>query len=380
MTVFRRGSIWWWEFQFRGARIRESSYSPTKEVAVRKERERRRDLELGHAGLKRITGPMNVAHAVSSFMEDNAPRWEPRTLGVHQNSWNHLSPHFGKMLLEDISARRISQYQAARKKEGVSNRTINIELGLIRMVLIKHRRWHNISPDIRMLRERDDVGRALAPDEQARILNAAQCSASRSLYPAVLLSIHSGIRHQELRLLRWRQVDFLRMEIQIGKSKTAGGEGRVVPLSATALACLKEWHGNFPSAQPHHFVFPTEQYGLHGQKGKFGGVVKVYQYDPLKPTGGWKTSWETCRNNAVVSCRWHDMRHTFISRMGENGVPDQTLMAMTGQLSRKTLERYSHTRMESKRAAVRTFDLGAGPNGSPQISPQQRANENSPLV
>jgi integrase len=380
MTVFRRGSIWWYEFKFRGARIRESSYSRIKEVAERKERERRRDLELGQAGLKRITGPMNVAHAVSALLDDNAPQWEPRTLGIHQNSWSHLSPHFGKMLLEDIAPRHISRYQAARKKESASNRTINIEIGLLRTVMIKYRRWHNISPDVRMLREREDVGRALNPNEQIKILEAAQRSASRSLYPAVLLSIHTGIRNQELRFLRWRQVDFVKEEIQIGRSKTAGGEGRVIPLSATALACLKEWRGHFPNSKLEHFVFPSEKYGLHGSKGTFGGMVKVYNYDPTRPTGGWKTSWETCRKNAEVSCRWHDLRHTFISRMGENRVADQTLMAITGQLSRRTLERYSHSRMESKRAAVKTLDVLVGPEGSPQNSPQQNTAESSLIM
>jgi hypothetical protein len=60
-------------------------------------------------------------------------------------------------------------------------------------------------------------------------------------------------------------------------------------------------------------------------------------------------------------------------------------MGITGQLSRKTLERYSHARMEAKRAAVRTLDkapeeqakgeLGTGQEGSPQISPQSRVGE-----
>jgi integrase len=194
------------------------------------------------------------------------------------------------------------------------------------MVMIKHRRWQNISPDVHMLKEREDVGRALDPAEQSRLLDAAQRSASRSLYPAVLLSIHTGIRNEELRLLRWSQVDFLKEEIRVGKSKTAGGEGRVIPLSDTALACLKEWRNHFPEAKRHHFVFPSEKYGLHGKKETFGGVVKVYDHDPTKPAGGWKSSWETCRRNAEVSCRWHDLRHTFISRMGESRVPEQTFL------------------------------------------------------
>jgi integrase len=156
----------------------------------------------------------------------------------------------------------------------------------------------------------------------------------------------------------------------VGKSKTKGGEGRVVPLSDTALACLTEWRGQFPDALPDHYVFPSERYGLHGSKGTFGGVVKVYDHDPATPIAGWKSSWTTCRKLAKVECRWHDMRHTFISRMGENRVADQTLLALAGQLSRKMLERYSHARNESKRAAVKMLDLPTERNASPQFSPQ----------
>ncbi len=221
-----------------------------------------------------------------------------------------------------------------------------------------------------MLRQREDIGRAITPDEELRLLAAAKKSASRSLYPAVLLSIHTGLRNEELRLLRWRQVDFLREEITVGKSKTKGGEGRVVPLSNTALQRLKEWRSQFPDATPEHYLFPSERYGLHGSKGAFGGVVKFYDYDPETPIAGWKSSWTTCRRLSGVQCRWHDMRHTFISRLGENRVADQTLLALAGQLSRRVLERYSHARNESKRAAVKMLDIPTGQNDSPQFPPQ----------
>lgn len=282
----------------------------------------------------------------------------------------------------------ISRYQRTRQKSEVSGRTINMEVGLIRMTMIKHRVWHNISPDVRMLQENEDVGRALAQDEAQRILAAAQSSISRSLYPALLISMHTGLRSEELRMLRWRQVDFLKEEIRVGKSKTGGGSGRVLPLSATALSCLKEWRGLFLDARPDHFVFPTEKY-KQNKRDAPGGSVEVYDRDPSKPVGNWKRAWTTCRKVAKVSCRWHDMRHTFVSWMGENKVAEQTLMSMTGHLSRKMLERYSHARMEAKRAAVRTLDAkpasehetvadgsqDAAPEGSPQRSPQPESSE-----
>jgi Phage integrase family len=53
-----------------------------------------------------------------------------------------------------------------------------------------------------------------------------------------------------------------------------------------------------------------------------------------------------------VSCRFHDLLHTFISRLAESQASDSTVMALAGHVSRAMMERYSHIRMEAKRRAV----------------------------
>ena len=58
------------------------------------------------------------------------------------------------------------------------------------------------------------------------------------------------------------------------------------------------------------------------------------------PQGGW---------SLVPPAR---SRHTFISALGEAGVPESTLKAIAGWMSAKMLERYSHTRDQAKREAV----------------------------
>jgi integrase len=69
--------------------------------------------------------------------------------------------------------------------------------------------------------------------------------------------------------------------------------------------------------------------------------------------GSWKTAWTNCRKTAGVWCRHHDLRHTFISDLGEAGVPEPTMKALAGWMSAKMLERYSHTRNDFKRRAVK---------------------------
>jgi integrase len=351
--VYKRGGVYWFEFRFRGVRIRESTHSPNKAVAERIERERHRALELGTIGLQEPKQPLLFSVASRKWLELNKPHWSAANARIEGYNADHLQPHFGKMLLTDITADDISRYQAKRKKDQASPRTINMEVGTLRAILRKHRLWANLQPDVRMLKVRQEVGRALTEDEQHRLLTVAKKSRSRSLYPAVLLSLHTGLRNAELRLLKWRQVDLLERAVTVGKSKTAGGEGRIVPLSETATPCLQDWRSQFPDAHPAHYVFPSERYGLDSFE---NGKCIPYEIQPDKPIGSWKVAWTAARAAAKVSCRWHDMRHTFVSKMAEGQASDATIMALAGHLSRKMMEKYSHTRKEAKRRAIAALD------------------------
>jgi integrase len=375
MTVFKRGAVYWYEFEFRGARIRESSHSRNKEICGRLMRERRRLLELGGGGLKEVAKPKLFGQAARTYLLDREPHWEPKTRLVHSNSLHHLEPHFGKHMLSEITPAQISKYQRARLKEKASPRSINIEVALIRLVLRKAKLWANLDGDVKMLKERRDIGRALSEDETMRLLTAAKASVSRSLFPAVMVSMHTGLRNRELRLLRWSQIDLIDGSVTVGKSKTAGGEGRIVPFSRTALEVIQDWRSQFPDALPGHYVFPREAYGLIGKKGTFGGTVAPYEVFPEEPIGSWKTAWLRAKKSAGVECRWHDLRHSFVSRVAESQASDGTIQALAGWMSPKMIERYSHVRNEAKRKAVSILDEPQDREGPPNFHHNKSGNE-----
>jgi len=349
MSIFKRGNVWWYEFTFGGARIRQSSKSPVKAVCIQAERERHRELERGANNLEKAAKPKLFSGAVKAYLLEREAHWSPKTREMHSNSLRHLEPHFGKLLLSEIRGEQISRYQRARLKAGVSNRTVNIEVNLLRLVLRKAKLWSNIADDVTMLKERADVGRELSDDEVHRLLSACKASASRGLYPAVLASIHTGLRSQELRLLRWHQVDLLEGIITVGKSKTQGGEGRLVYLSALAVQTLKEWRSQFPAAQPSHAVFPREAYGLRGKKGTFGGVVVPYRTFPDQPVRSFATAWRAAKKAVGIECRWHDRfphgrwrgnrsNPTSVARMDESK-DDRTLLPRPGGREAESRER-----------------------------------------
>lgn len=131
-----------------------------------------------------------------------------------------------------------------------------------------------------------------------------------------------------------------------------------------------DWRGLFGDPEPDHFVFPTERYGLDGECGYQTGAVAVWNVNLEKPIGSWKVACTACRNTAEVRCRLHDLRHTFVSRLAQAQVADSTLTALSGWMSRKMLERYSHVRNEAKRHAVKMLSALHISTDSPQNPPQ----------
>ena len=373
MALYKRGETWWYKFKYEGLVIRESAQTSDKAIAAKVERKRHNGLDEGGKIKRQPKARLQFAVAVKNWLALKRADWSDNNLRIETANFGHLENHFGGMLLSDITAEDISRYKIERKKQGASPRTIAMEIGSLRAVMRKHRLWADIQPDVKLPRGREDVGRALSADEEHRLLTACKKNRSRSLYPAVLLSLHTGLRNEELRLLHWRQIDLLEGHVTVGKSKTAGGTGRIVPLSQTALRCLQEWRSQFPDAQPSHYLFAAERYGglPNDAQGYMTDKCLPYSMDPTKPIGSWKVSWTAARKTAGVSCRWHDLRHSFVSRMAESQASDATIMSLAGHLSRKMMERYSHTRNEAKRLAVSVLDRKLS---TLSVPPQLEAN------
>ena len=360
--------IWSYEFTLGGIRHRGSTKTENKALAKRIEAERRREHELGIARLPGPEKPLTFENAAEVHLATN-PAWSARNLSIETYNVGKLLPVFGKKLLTEITADDISKFQAMCKKADLGPRTTNMICGTLRQVLPKYRLWSNLEQDYKPMVVRKDIGKALSPDEQHRLLAACQKSRSRSLYPAWLLTTHTGLRHNETAHLTWAQVDLIDGWIQVGRSKTAAGTGRRVPITATLLAVLKEWRGQFPNCQPGHYVFPSEAYSAIGL-----APGAVHHVDPTKPILSWKTAWTTARKLAGVNCRWHDGRHCYISALAGSGVPDAVIMALAGHVEVEVMRLYSHTGNAAKRAAIAVFDAPANLE-NPKFHPK---SENAP--
>ena len=374
------------DFLFHGQRIRESTGTRSKTLAQKIEGKRRRALEEGTAGIRKHQQPRLLTVASDEWLELKRATLAPRSLVIEKTNLAHLLPELGRTLVCDIQAHDVARYQQKRVDGGASPKTVNLEIGTLRAILKRSGQWARLQPDVKMLATRDDIGRAITPEEESALLQACGKSRSRSLVPFVTLAIETGARYGVIRTLQWGSVDFDNRCLQWGKDKTASGTGRVIPLSQRAMAALSFWATHFPERKPEHYVFPAERYGAAGDQ----FCAKAYDVDPSKPIGSIKEAWGAAKLRAgrilkgipegteseeeipPLVCRFHDLRHTAVSRMLNAGTPIAKVAKIVGWSPATMVRmaaRYGHFSLNELRGAVESISGAEIQAQSPVFSP-----------
>jgi integrase len=285
----KQQAVWWYEFIFAGERVRQSAKTTKKTIAVEAEKDHRRRLERASAGMpteqpeQRIR---TVASVLKDYEADYAVNHAERSARLVKDRARHADRLLGGLLLPDVTQPRLVDYIKKRREEGVGNRTINIELMILSRAL--GNTWKALWPKLKKLKENSDVGRALGPEEERRILDAASVNQSPLIHPFLVTLVWTGLRSDEARRLRWRQVDFEAAEVVVGKSKTEAGRNRVIPMSGALKAALEKHAANcqeqFGRIEPEWFVFPR--------------CATKRPLDPKHPVGSLKKAWDSVRKAA----------------------------------------------------------------------------------
>ena len=113
-------------------------------------------------------------------------------------------------------------------------------------------------------------------------------------------------------------------------------------------------------------MFPAERYGAAGNT----FAPCVYDTDTRRPIKSWKEAWESAKRKADVSCRFHDLRHTCVTRMLERGVPLAVVASVLGWSTATTVRmarRYGHIGHIAQRQAVAVLDRVEGEGDGAQF-------------
>jgi integrase len=348
MAPYKRGKWWWTDFSVNGQRFRlPLDTSDWREAQAREKVliAQASDGKLAHSSQQ--FARLVFAEAADRYLADRLAHLAPRSLMTERERLKPLRAFLVGVVLNQISAETIRGYVATRKGKGLSNRTVNLETGILRRILKRAKLWQRVADDLSPLPERHDVGRALSHEEKVRLAKASAAKPEWQIAKLAMdLALNTTMRACEIRGLVWRDVDLLERTVAVRRSKTEAGE-RVIPLNSNSLSALlalrdraKKLFGD--TISPDWFVFP------HGE-----GLSRP---DPTKPMSTWRTAWRALTKSAGLSgFRFHDLRHHAITELAESRASDQTIMAIAGHLSARMLNHYSHVRLDVRRAALDTL-------------------------
>jgi integrase len=318
-----------------------------KREAVRREKARIAAAQNGRLVSTKTVG-LTVAEAADAYIVRRTPLVAPRTLELEQGAVKHLSRHFATAMLSKLDSDALAGYVARRKAEGAGNRTVNIEVGVLRRVLKQFRLWHLVGEDYKPLPEPKDIGRALTPEQELTLFSVASTRREWTVaFWVSLVAANTTAGGCEVRNLRLRDIDFetKTLYVRVGKNKF---RVRAIPLNRTAtwaVERLLDRAHKLGATDPEHYLIPRRIAGK--------------QHDPTRPPSrwAWRKAWrQLTREAGLAGLRPHDMRHHAITRLAESQASEQTIMSLAGHVSREMLEHYSHIRMEAKRRAVESLD------------------------
>ena len=324
---------WYVDYQNgEGRRIRKviARAKSREEALFALQEETRQEFDREH-GVKRKVRKMTFNELATEYLENYAK--------INNLSWkrvgtclNALKRFFGACYLSDVSPYLIEKYKAKRLNDALMTSSVNRELSVLKRAFNLGITWEmaeqNPVQKVRFLRQPEPRERVLTEEEERRLLEAS----SEHLKPIICMALQTGMRKSEIANLRWEEVDLETREIEVVKTKS--GRKRTIPISSDLFKVLAELEG---TRQSNGFVF---QY----RDPKTGRSRHVVFF---------RTAFEhACRRAGIKGLTFHDLRHTFASRLVRKGVDLITIKDLLGHSSVRTTERYSHSNREQKQRAV----------------------------
>jgi integrase len=327
VTLYKRGRKFSISLWIDGIRHLKSTGTTNRREAEAIEREFREELNRKRHQIREASPDMTFAGLAARFLADGSPR------PYHLDRLKVLLPHFGEWPIGTITKAAVREFRAKRHKEKkLTEATLNRDIEVLRHLLYwaVDEGFLNANPiaRVRLPKPRRKPRPILSLAEEAKLLDAA----APHLRQLITAALDSGMRRGELLSQRAEHIDFTRRVLAVTHSKTPGGEAREIPLTARLTALLANLHRTNPE-----------------------GLVFTYKGRPIERI---KTAWRAAvRRAGIRYCRFHDLRHTFNTRLMEAGVVQDVRKALMGHSSGEEVNSlYTHVEMPVKREAIRKLE------------------------
>ncbi len=338
MGLYKRGKVWWMSFVYEGKYVRKSTETSDRKTAEKIHHKVMAEVVEGKWFDRLPAEEIIFKEMMKKYMREHSETKKVST-ERDRSSLTHLEPFFGKNIISAITPNLINQYKTRRRSEGASPSTINRELALMKhafSLAVREWEWIRENPvkKISMEKENPSRDRWLSLEEEERLLAASP----QWLKEIITFAIETGCRREEMLSLEWKDIDLFKRCLNVLAGKT--GNRRVIPLTKKALEVLKG------SEKARSKVRPIK-----------GGFVFTHPLGQKVNIHTLRTAFERALEKAEIDgFRFHDLRHTFASRLAQSGTDPYTIQKLMGHKSFLTTQRYAHHYSESLRKGITALD------------------------
>ena len=326
MSLWKRGTVYWSYVYIKGIRHHKSTGTGNRRQAELCELEFKKELQEKLLRPRQLNPEMTFGELAARFIANAKVR--PH----HLDRLKILLPYFSDTAIGQIDKGSVRKYRQARHdQKTVSDTTVNRDIEVLRHILYwavdeEHLLLANPLARVRLERERRKRRPVLSVEEEIKLLT----SASEHLKLIITAALDTGMRRGELLNQLWQDVDFSRLLISVTKSKTAEGEAREIPLTARMVCLLSDIRQE-------------------------SGLIFTFKDKPIHRI---KTAWKTAvSKSGIRPLRFHDLRHTFNTRLMEAGVMQEIRKALMGHSSGEDINSiYTHVELPAKRRAMQMLE------------------------
>ncbi len=163
MALYKRNDTWHADFSVNGARYRQSLKTPDWREAQAREKELIAQASAGKlAPSSQQFARLAFSEAADRYLDSRRLELTARSLKKERQLLVEPRRFFGATPLSRITTEALLAYRESRAK-GVGPAYVNMEMGAIRRILKRAKRWHLVGADVKPLRERREIGRAAIP-------------------------------------------------------------------------------------------------------------------------------------------------------------------------------------------------------------------------
>ena len=332
--MYKRVNSWYSDFWHDGNRYRKSWGQISKKVAQEKEAKFKTEVYEGKHSQK--SKRILFETFAEKYIENARLNKKPSSARRNETSIKMLMPHFKGKYIKNIHPFEVERYKKERKSNGTEPATINRDLATLRNMLNKAIEWgylsHNPIASVKQFKENNEKMWVLTPEEEEKLLVECDKRPQKKKYlkDLVEFALHTGMRQDEIFKLKKGRVKLEERYIEVTDTKT---EDRNVPINDTLKTILKRR------------LKVDSEYVFCNAEGKPLTVLTNAYWKAVSEAGLIKWS-------GSKKIRFHDLRHTFGSRLGMAGTDLKTIMEIMGHKTHVMAMRYQHPSPIHKLRAV----------------------------